>query len=107
MPGGDGTGPLGAGPMTGRGMGNCAGAAGPGFGRGRGSAGGGRGWRHWFRATGLPGWMRFGGFGTPFAVTPGADAEKQMLREQAQALQSQIDTINMRLNSMGSNEPVK
>ena len=41
MPGGDGTGPMGYGPMTGRGMGYCAGFdrpgfASPGFGRGRG-----------------------------------------------------------------------
>jgi len=31
MPGGDGTGPLGQGPMTGRGLGYCAGYAAPGF----------------------------------------------------------------------------
>lgn len=36
MPGGDRTGPMGAGSMTGRGMGVCAGNARPGFGRGRG-----------------------------------------------------------------------
>ena len=69
MPGGDRTGPLGAGPMTGRGAGFCAGYSMPGyanpisgrgwfgFGRGRGwfGRGGGRGWRHWYYATGLPG----------------------------------------------------
>jgi hypothetical protein len=43
MPGGDRTGPLGYGPMTGRGAGYCAGYVTPGygnpaFGRGRGSA---------------------------------------------------------------------
>jgi hypothetical protein len=107
MPGGDGTGPLGAGPMTGRGMGNCAGAAGLGFGRGRGFSGGGRGWRHWFKATGVPGWMRFGRGGAPFVAAPGADAEKQMLSEQARALQDQLDTIKMRLNSMGVDKPAK
>ncbi len=36
MPGFDGTGPRGMGPMTGRGMGPCAGAYGPGLGYGRG-----------------------------------------------------------------------
>lgn len=58
MPGGDRTGPAGYGPMSGRGMGYCAGYPNPGFtrgwgrgfgggwGRGRGfGRGGGRGWR--------------------------------------------------------------
>ncbi len=36
MPRGDGTGPMGQGPMTGRGLGYCAGYPHPGFGRGRG-----------------------------------------------------------------------
>ena len=78
MPGGDGTGPGGMGPMTGRGAGYCAGYPVPGFmnpyggrfgmgyGRGMGygyglgmgygrGMGGGRGRRNWFYATGLPG----------------------------------------------------
>lgn len=69
MPRGDRTGPFGAGPMTGRGAGSCAGYEVPGYanpalgrgfggGRGRGLRGGGRGWRHQFYATGLPGWAR-------------------------------------------------
>lgn len=56
MPGGNGTGPMGTGPMTGRGMGYCAGYSRPGFvnpgfgrgtgwGRGRGR-GFGMGWRN-------------------------------------------------------------
>ncbi len=66
MPGGDGTGPGGFGPMTGRAAGYCAGYPMPGFmnpipgrgfgGGGRGFGGRGRGWRHWYWATGLPGW---------------------------------------------------
>jgi len=76
MPAGDRTGPMGMGPMTGRGAGYCGGydapgwsnpfpggGFGPGLGWGRGRAwGGGGGWRHrnWYYATGLPGWMRFG-----------------------------------------------
>lgn len=58
MPGGDGTGPMGMGPMTGRGAGYCAGYGAPGFanpwprmGRGRGfwrrGFGRGFGWRRW------------------------------------------------------------
>lgn len=81
MPWGDGTGPWGMGPMTGRAAGYCAGypAPGamnpiPGFGRGMGFGRGGggrgvgrgfgagfgrgRGFRFWARTTGLPGWYR-------------------------------------------------
>jgi len=87
MPGGDGTGPAGMGPMTGRAAGYCAGFPVPGYmnpipGRGFwgwGRGGGGWGRRNWFYATGLPGWQRaamgypaYGGavpyapYGTPF-----------------------------------------
>lgn len=95
MPGGDGTGPMGWGPMTGRAAGFCAGFGVPGyanpalgrgfwrgFGRGLGrffGRGGGRGWRHWYYATGLPGWYRAGsypvagtGFPSGFYRYPGA-----------------------------------
>jgi hypothetical protein len=69
MPRGDGTGPMGLGPMTGRAAGYCAGYSVPGymnpvsgrgyFGWGRGMGrGGGRGRRNWYYATGLPGWSR-------------------------------------------------
>lgn len=88
MPRGDGTGPAGRGPMTGRAAGYCAGYDAPGFadalgargraggaGAGRGvragaaaraagavgvhsGAGPGRGYRRMYYATGLPGWMR-------------------------------------------------
>ena len=68
MPGGDGTGPGGMGPMTGRAAGYCAGYPVPGFmnsipGRGFWGAGRGRGgWgrRNQFYATGLTGWQRAG-----------------------------------------------
>ncbi len=61
MPRGDRTGPYGAGPMTGRGAGHCAGYSTPGyinpvggrFGRG---FGGGRGYRHRRYTAGVPGW---------------------------------------------------
>ena len=77
MPGGDGTGPAGMGPMTGRGAGYCAGYTVPGFakpvggryigtGSGAFSGGGsgarsgrGKGYRHWYNKTGLPGWYRY------------------------------------------------
>ena len=86
MPGGDGTGPAGLGPMTGRAAGFCAGYPVPGYvnpvgGRGMGMGwgrGGGRGRRNWFYATGLPGRARtapgrpaWGGVVNPYAY--GAD----------------------------------
>jgi hypothetical protein len=103
MPGGDRTGPWGAGPMTGRGVGICAGydvpgymnpAFGHGFGGGRGRGfghsfgmGGGRGWRHQYYATGLPGWVRGGRYAYPSyypggreVVHPGAVATPEEAR---------------------------
>lgn len=68
MPRGDGTGPEGKGPMTGRGAGPCAGNDAAGFestGRRRGfgrrfGRGGGRARRNRLRGRGAPGGMRFG-----------------------------------------------
>ena len=73
-----------------------------GFGQGRGFGGGsgGRcGWRHMFYATGLPGWRRFGGYAVPYQETdPGL--EKQALKNQAAALQSELDFIKKRLSEI-------
>jgi hypothetical protein len=107
MPFGDGTGPMGLGPMTGRAAGYCAGYSVPGYmnpipgrgfwgwGRGFGRGGGrGRGWRNWYYATGLPGWARAGSLPawgappyTPYgaAAAPlayGAPYAPQVTREQ-------------------------
>jgi len=80
MPGGNGTGPAGMGPMTGRAAGYCAGYSVPGFanpmggrgfwgaGGGFGRGGGGRGRRNGFYATGLPGWQRFGAGGPAYGA---------------------------------------
>lgn len=115
MPRGNGTGPVGMGPMTGRAAGYCAGYAMPGFanpipgrglgmgaGQGRGGGGGGRGRRNMFYATGLPGWMRFGENAGPSASAapiqkPNPEVEKQALAKQAEFLQSQLDSIKKRL----------
>ncbi len=113
MPRGDRTGPTGMGPMTGRAAGYCAGYGMPGYGnptpgrgfgmgygRGRGflgrGFGGGRGWRHWFWATGLPGWMRFGAYAAPY-LQPDPEMEKQALKNEAAALESEINSIKKRL----------
>jgi len=113
MPGGDRTGPAGMGPMTGRAAGYCAGYSMPGYmnpryGRGfwgRGFGGGGRGWRNRFYATGLPGWMRFGAYGAPSMYgapypKPDPEWEKQFLAEQAEGLQSELDSIKKRLSEL-------
>jgi len=59
MPRGDGTGPRGMGPMTGRAAGYCGGSGVPGYAnagpRRGGFWGGGWGWRNWFYATGPAG----------------------------------------------------
>lgn len=112
MPRGDGTGPMGMGTMSGRAMGFCAGfdragyenavpGRGMSIGLGRGCrfGNGGRGWRQGFYATGLPGWMRFGGNKSPFQK-PNSEMEKQTLKNQAGILQSQLDQIRKRLGEM-------
>lgn len=98
MPRGDRTGPLGAGPRTGRGAGWCAGYDRPGYanpvprlGLGWGCRGGGRGWRNMYYATGLPGWARPGyGFPPP----PAPEQELSALKAQAGWLQNQLDAIS-------------
>lgn len=119
MPGGDGTGPMGMGPMTGRAAGFCAGfgvpgymnpmlgrGLGMGFGRGRGfwGRGGGRGWRNMFYATGLPGWMRFGLGGVAPVAEPTPEVEKDFLQGQAEMLQAQLDEIKKRLDELAAKE---
>ncbi len=120
MPRGDRTGPIGMGPMSGRAAGYCAGFGMPGYmnpmpgrgfgiGRGRGwwahGFGAGRGWRHWYYATGLPGWMRYGRhrpmLGYPaFFAQPDPEMEKQWLRRDAEALKSELDSIQERLSAI-------
>lgn len=109
MPRGDRTGPAYAGPMTGRRAGYCAGnptpgyaTAGAGYGGGRGSRGGGRGWRNWFYATGLPGWARMGAM--PTYTPPSNEQQISVLKEQANLLQSQLETINKRISELESSQ---
>jgi len=116
MPRGNRTGPRGMGPMTGDGMGYCAGYdvpghanPGPGFGRGRGGwgaspgwQGGGRGWRHSYCATGVPGWAAwdYGPYGPP----PTEVQETEVLKNQAEALQRELKAINKRLEELKKEE---
>jgi hypothetical protein len=80
-----------------------------GFGRSRGTFGsgfgGGCGWRHWFYATGLPGWMHFGGYASPYGYMmpyqkPDPEMEKQALKTEAEALQSELDSVKKRLEEL-------
>ncbi len=118
MPGGDATGPLGLGAMTGRRAGYCAGYSVPGYanpigGRGRGF-GYGRGFgRGRGRGRGFGRGFGFGGaeypyaYGNPYAV-PSYSAhvppkqEADMLRAEAKAIQEEIDAINRRIKDLES-----
>jgi hypothetical protein len=95
--------------MTGRGLGYCAGYGAPGYanpapGLGRGWWGGGRGWRHWYYATGLPGWARFGyppfAAYAPYGQPPSAEEEAEFLKSQADALKREMDAITKRLDEI-------
>lgn len=59
--------------------------------------GGGRGWRHMYYATGMPGWMRWG------AVPPAPTAEQELagLKTQADWLAGQLDAIKKRIETLG------
>jgi len=104
MPRGDRTGPVGAGPRTGRGLGFCSGYdvpgyANSGFGRGmglgRGFRGGGGGWRFGGFAWRNP------GYGVPYpAQTMTPDLERDNLQNEAQYLKERLDAINKRINEL-------
>lgn len=108
MPRGDGTGPMGMGPMTGRAAGFCAGRNMPGYmnpsgGRAFGGARGGRGWRHMYHATGLPGRARFGvgpAYGFPPAPEWTKEQEMETLRAQAQSMEEALESVKQRLQEL-------
>ena len=117
MPLGDRTGPLGLGPMTGRGAGYCAGYPVPGylnpipgrgwFGWGRGWFGRGRGWRHWYWATGLPGWARawigypaFGAWPYPYPASITPKEELAFRQDQAEVLRRNLEEVNRRIETL-------
>ena len=117
MPRGDGRGPMGIGPMTGRGAGYCAGFGMPGasndyvkrgfgmgFGRGAafrgcGFGGGGRGLRNRYHATGLPGWIRSDQYGAQSMKTD-PELEKQALKARGETLQAELDILKKRLEEI-------
>ena len=118
MPWGDGTGPGGLGPMTGRGAGYCAGynvpgylnPAVPGWGAG-GGWGRGRGNRYGYYATGVPGRARFGAnpyynyapsSPSPYYGAPGITKEQQLnaLKSQADLLKKNLEDINKAIEDL-------
>lgn len=123
MPGGDGTGPRGLGPMTGRAAGYCAGHPVPGymnpvFGRGAWSGGagwfaygrgrgGGRGWRNRYYAAGMPerqgaayGYPDYGFPPYPYYPELTPEQEKDMLEAQAEALKEELEDIQSHIRTM-------
>ncbi len=127
MPGGDRTGPMGMGPMTGRAAGYCAGYPVPGFmnpfgGRGFGGGGWGRGFgrgfgrgwgrgwsRGWgFGAYGYPAWG--GGFGygaVPVAMptpTAASGIELDTLKAQAEYFENSLGEIKKRIEELESQQ---
>ncbi|NLM26962.1 MAG: DUF5320 domain-containing protein [Clostridiaceae bacterium] len=100
MPRGNGTGPLGVGPMTGRGAGYCAGFAVPGYANPTGYGfGRGRGFRRMFYATGQPRWARFGLSNINRDFASDAD-EKEFLKRQAKFLENQLVDVKKRLDEL-------
>jgi hypothetical protein len=96
MPRGNGTGPMGIGPMTGRGAGFCAGFDAPGYAArgGNGGNGGGAG-----RRCG-GGFRRFGGlgFGAPATASAAAtEPDREALQRRLDALTAQLDAIKTSL----------
>lgn len=125
MPFGNGMGPAGLGPLSGRGAGYCAGygvpgymnpvggrgawGAGLGFGRGRG-----RGHRNMFWATGLTGWQRAAmGYPAAFSapmfpgVQPTAEQELDGLRSQLKAMQEGMNQVQERIRELEQDEGKK
>ncbi|MFO7795694.1 MAG: DUF5320 domain-containing protein [Promethearchaeati archaeon] len=110
MPGGDGTGPGGQGPMTGRALGYCSGYSSPGYTKGAGlglgwGRGRGRGW--WGAGRGMA-WGRGGRFGAPvyppyrpavpaYSGVPSAPVSEEdqlnMLKQEKNYLESEMDNL--------------
>ena len=105
--------------MTGHGGGYCAGTGVPGFagtfggrgtgagfgrncptwGQGLGFGAGRRGRRSMPAVAGVPGRLRFGGYGVPQAQ-PGPEQEKNILSNQAEALKADLEIITRRLQAL-------
>lgn len=108
MPFGDGTGPVGNGPMTGRGMGYCAGYRAPGYlnrpgygrglGRGRGFGRGfGRGYR--YTPSAVPAYP----YSPPYNQEISKEGETEYLKETARALEEELKYVKEQLEKLEDN----
>jgi hypothetical protein len=95
MPRGDGTGPFGQGPMTGRGAGYCVGS---GYVGAANWCGGGRGYRNRFCATGVP----FRGSDPSPEPTLDLQQEVALLKSEAERLRSLVESIGQRLEKLAT-----
>ncbi len=105
MPGFDGTGPLGRGPLTGWGRGFCiAPAYGGRAGYFRGFGGGwGHGWRNRYYATGIPGWAYERGFARGWwnpAPAWNREEEMEFLENRARWLERELEDIRQRVEEL-------
>jgi hypothetical protein len=90
MPGFDGTGPNGMGPMTGGGRGYCNPA-------GRRFAG----WPSWMRRGTSYGWPRYGAYGyQPLAPGSSREQELEFLKGQAEALRGELNEIEAEIGKL-------
>ncbi len=110
MPRGDGTGPMGRGPLTGRRMGYCAGFQEPGYVNCGFGMGFGRGFRRMNYMPGYPGWINQGQYYRGYVPYPaGVDAasapnEKEILQNQADFLEKQLNQVRERLKGLEKTE---
>lgn len=105
MPGFDGTGPLGTGPMTGRGGGYCMSYVGPDLRFDRGFYwSGGRGWRRWHQTIGLPRWARWAPGAAPaapvYAPPISGEQELHFLKSEAEYLEKALEQIKTRIKEL-------
>ena len=92
MPGRDGTGPMGAGPMTGRGFGICTGANAVRYGAGRGMGLGlGLGCRRGFG-------YGFGRGSAVYEISP--KTQEELLKEQKTISQERLEAIDQQLENL-------
>ena len=109
MPGGDGTGPLGRGSMTGRAAGFCAGYPSPGYANPSFGQGFGRGWGRgfgrgfWGRRTLWRGPLYQDPYYPPFRgvfPTQNKEEEKTYLEEMVKGLEEEIKDIRARIKEL-------
>ena len=105
MPGGDRTGPLGHGPMTGRGLGLCSGYPQPGYVLPRFGRGGGRGFGRgiWGRRAYWRRPLYYDTYNDPIqtnAPSPNKEEEKAYLENMVKGLEAEIKEIRERIKTL-------